>query len=116
MMRLINYFKNIRKQDCPGKNELKRWEILLKNTEIMIETKRKSIPTTGGLLRLPNTITIERMKTGCRYTRNELIKEVMRDYHYIESTGMGVPRKIIAGMKAHNGTEPDFIEDDYSLL
>jgi hypothetical protein len=25
---------------------------------------------------------------------------------------MGVPRKIIAGMRAHNGTEPDLIEEE----
>jgi ATP-dependent DNA helicase RecG len=37
---------------------------------------------------------------------------VLRDYRYIEATGLGVPRKIIAGMKAHNGTEPDLIEKD----
>jgi ATP-dependent DNA helicase RecG len=24
--------------------------------------------------------------------------------------GMGVPRKIIAGMRAHNGTDPEFEE------
>jgi len=30
----------------------------------------------------------------------------MRDYRYLEHMGMGVPRKIIAGMRAHNGTEP----------
>ncbi|KAF5435353.1 ATP-dependent DNA helicase RecG [Candidatus Methanophagaceae archaeon] len=55
------------------------------------------------------------MKAGCRVTRNELIKEVLRDYHYVEATGLGVPRKIIAGMIKHNGIEPDFIEDEYSF-
>ncbi|MFH1449690.1 MAG: ATP-binding protein, partial [bacterium] len=65
--------------------------------------------------KLPNTITIERMKAGCRATRNELIKEVLRDYHYVEATGLGVPRKIIAGMLKHNDTAPDLIEDEYSF-
>jgi ATP-dependent DNA helicase RecG len=40
---------------------------------------------------------------------------VLRDYHYVEATGLGVPRKIIAGMLKHNGTEPDLIEDEYSF-
>jgi ATP-dependent DNA helicase RecG len=35
----------------------------------------------------------------------------MRDYGYLEHMGMGVPRKIIKGMKEHNGTSPDLIED-----
>lgn len=61
--------------------------------------------------RLPNGITPARMRAGCRAARNQLIKDVMRDYGYMEHMGMGVPRKMIRGMLAHNGTEPEFIED-----
>ena len=50
------------------------------------------------------------MRAGARSARNELLKDIMRDYGYLESMGMGVPRKIIRGMKAHNGTEPDLVE------
>lgn len=237
--RLMNYFRDIRRQDCPKQEETEQWETLLINTEIMVESRGKAIPTVGGILlfgknpnrylpqagisacayrrkekdyeavereiirgpivarligekeivdtglveraiefvrrntgsssylvegrridrpdypeevireaivnaiahrdytisgtdielsiysdrlevispgRLPNTVTIERMKAGCRVTRNELIKEVLRDYHYIEATGLGVPRKIIAGMLRHNGTEPDLIEEEYSFM
>ena len=236
--RLINYFQDIRGQNCPEQEEIEQWETLLINTEIMAESRGKTIPTVGGMLlfgkkpnrylpqagisavaypgtekdyealereiirgpivakikdeedivdtgmveraiefirrntgssaylvkgrridkpdypeeairetvvnaiahrdytisgtdielsiyadrlevispgKLPNTVTIERMKAGCRVTRNELIKEVLRDYHYIEATGLGVPRKIIAGMLKHNGMEPDLIEDEYSF-
>jgi ATP-dependent DNA helicase RecG len=35
----------------------------------------------------------------------------MRDYGYLEHMGMGVPRKIIQGMRIHNDTEPGLIED-----
>ena len=238
MGRLINYFKNIRGQDCPEQGETEQWKTLLINTGVMVEFRGKAIPTVGGIMlfgenpnrylpqagisaaaylgmkkdyeaveramirgaivarftmekdivdtglveraiefirrntgssaylvegrridkpdysedairetivnaiahrdytisgtdielsiysnrlevispgRLPNTVTIERMKAGCRATRNELIKEVLRDYHYVEATGLGVPRKIIAGMLKHNGTEPDLIEDEYSF-
>ncbi|MFV1950472.1 MAG: ATP-binding protein, partial [Nitrospinota bacterium] len=80
--------------------------------ELSVYSDRLEIISPG---RLPNTVTIERMKAGCRATRNELIKEVLRDYHYIEATGLGVPRKIIAGMLKHNSTEPDLIEEEYSL-
>lgn len=30
---------------------------------------------------------------------------------YMEHMGMGIPRKIIRGMRAHNGTEPELIAD-----
>ena len=49
------------------------------------------------------------MRVGTRSTRNELLKNVMRDYRYLEHMGMGTPRKIIKGMRDHNGTEPDLI-------
>jgi ATP-dependent DNA helicase RecG len=66
--------------------------------------------------RLPNTVTVEKMRAGYRATRSELIKEVLRDYRYIEATGLGVPRKIIEGMRAHNGTDPELIEEDDRFL
>ena len=66
--------------------------------------------------RLPNGITPERMRTGCRAARNQLMKDVMRDYGYLEHMGMGVPRKIIRGMLDHNGTDPEFIEDGERLI
>lgn len=51
------------------------------------------------------------MRAGCRAARNQLLKDVMRYYGYMEHMGMGVPRKIIRGMIDHNGTEPELIED-----
>ena len=66
--------------------------------------------------RLPNGITPARMRTGCRAARNQLLKDVMRDYNYLEHTGMGVPRKIIKGMLEHNGTEPDLLEEEERFL
>ncbi|CAG1014957.1 hypothetical protein ANRL4_05359 [Anaerolineae bacterium] len=62
--------------------------------------------------RLTNTVTVEKMKFGYRAARNELVKEILRDYRYVEASGLGVPRKIIRGMREHNGTEPDLIEED----
>ena len=62
--------------------------------------------------RLANGITPDRMRAGCRSARNELLKDVMRDYGYLEHMGMGVPRKIVRGMREHNGTEPDLVEED----
>lgn len=76
--------------------------------ELSIYSDRLEIVSPG---RLANGITPERMRFGCRSARNELLKDVMRDYGYMEHTGMGVPRTIIRGMREHNGTEPDLIED-----
>ena len=40
----------------------------------------------------------------------------MRDYRYLEHMGMGIPRKVIKGMREHNNTEPDLIELDERFL
>lgn len=62
--------------------------------------------------RLPNTITASKMKSGMRYARNQNLVHVMRDYGYVDARGMGVRNKMIPGMLAHNGTEPDLLEDE----
>ena len=77
--------------------------------ELSIYSDRLEIVSPG---RLANGITPERMRVGCRSARNELLKDVMRDYGYLEHMGMGVPRKIIRGMREHNGTDPELIEED----
>lgn len=81
--------------------------------ELSIYADRLEIISPG---RLPNTVTVEKMRAGYRASRNELIKEVLRDYRYIEATGLGVPRKIIEGMHAHNNTEPDLVEEDERFM
>ena len=76
--------------------------------ELSIYSDRLELISPG---RLPNGITPDHMRVGCRTARNQLIKDTMRDYGYMEHMGMGIPRKIIRGMKAHNGTEPDLVAD-----
>jgi len=85
------------------------YTISVMDVELSLYSDRIEIISPG---RLPNTVTVEKMRAGYRASRNELIKEVLRDYRYVEATGLGVPRKIVAGMRAHNGTEPDLIEEE----
>ena len=77
--------------------------------EISIYADHLEIVSPG---RLANGSTVERMRAGCRRARNELLKDVMRDYGYMDHIGMGVPRKIVQAMKEHNGTEPDLVEEE----
>ena len=56
------------------------------------------------------------MRSGCRSARNELLKDVMRDYGYREHMGMGIPRKIMRSMREHNGTDPELVETDEGFL
>ena len=63
--------------------------------------------------RLPNTVTPEGIKSGMRYARNQNLVNVMRDYGYVDARGMGVRNKIIPGMQAHNGTDPELLEEEH---
>jgi len=85
-------------------------DYLLSSTdiELSIFEDRLEIVSPG---RLPNGITTARMLTGCRASRNQLIKDVLRDYRYLEHSGMGIPRKIVKCMRKQNGTDPVLIED-----
>jgi len=92
-------------------NAIVHRDYLLSGTdiEIGIYSDRLEVISPG---RLANGITPARMRSGCRSARNELLKDVMRDYGYVEHMGMGIPRKIMRGMREHNGTEPELLEVD----
>jgi len=96
-------------------NALVHRDYLLSGTtvELSIYADRLEVISPG---RLPNGITPQRMITGCRSARNQLLKDVMRDYGYLEHMGMGVPRKIVKEMQKHNGTSPDLVEDEERFL
>jgi len=66
--------------------------------------------------RLPNTITVEGMRAGARYARNQTLVNVMRDYGYVDFRGMGVRTKMIPGMRAYNGTEPLLAEEERGFV
>ncbi|MCP3999216.1 MAG: ATP-dependent DNA helicase RecG [bacterium] len=85
------------------------YTITVTDIELSLYSDRLEVISPGNL---PNTVTVEKMRSGYRATRNEMLKEVLRDYRYIEATGLGVPRKIIRGMLEHNGKEPDLIEEE----
>lgn len=96
-------------------NALIHRDYLLTSTdiELAIYSDRLEVISPG---RLPNGITPQRMRAGTRAARNQILKDVMRDYRYLEHMGMGIPRKIVKGMKEHNGTEPDLVEQDERFL
>lgn len=78
------------------------------DVELAVYDDRLEVISPGGL---PNGVTVERMRTGVRSARNMLLNNVMSNYGYLEHMGMGVPRKIVRGMKEHNRTDPDLVVD-----
>ena len=77
---------------------------------LLIFANRLEVTSPG---RLPNTVTTDGMRVGMRYARNQALVNIMRDYGYMEARGMGIRNKIIPGMREHNGTDPDLIEEEH---
>jgi len=92
-------------------NALVHRDYSIAGTDILlaIYADRLEIQSPG---RLPNTVTLEGMRSGMRYARNQTLVNVMRDYRYVDARGMGVRTKIIPGMRDHNGTEPELISEE----
>ncbi len=64
--------------------------------------------------KLQNSMTVRKMIAGQRSPRNTLIIQILRDYGYVDSRGMGVRTKIIPLMKQLNQAESIFeATDDY---
>ncbi|MGV6853186.1 MAG: RNA-binding domain-containing protein [bacterium] len=79
--------------------------------EVGIYSDRIEIISPGSL---QNSMTIDKMLAGQRYTRNTVIMEVMRDYGYVDFRGMGLRTKVIPLMRSHNGCDPIFeATEDY---
>lgn len=79
--------------------------------EIGIYSDRLEVISPGCL---QNSMTVEKMVAGQRYTRNTIIMEIMRDYGYVDFRGMGLRTKVIPLMRSHNGCEPIFeATEDY---
>ena len=92
-------------------NALVHRDYSISGTDITLSifSNRLEIQSPG---RLPNTVTIDGMKSGMRYARNQTLVNVMRDYGYVDARGMGIRNKVIPSMLAHNGSEPDLIEEE----
>ena len=123
-------------------NALAHRDYSIRGTDITLSVfpDRLEIESPGSL---PNTVTVDRMRAGVRYARNQTLAglrpskkhgrltarelqpdskpkprsrklvNVMRDYGYVDARGMGIRNKVIPGMAAHNGTEPEFIAEEH---
>jgi ATP-dependent DNA helicase RecG len=91
-------------------NALVHRDYLLSATAIQfsIYSNRLEVISPG---RLPNGVTPDRMRAGVRAYRNQILRDVMSDYRYLEHMGMGIPRKVVRLSLQQNGTEPELIED-----
>jgi ATP-dependent DNA helicase RecG len=89
------------------------WSMYGSEVEISIFPDRLEVISPGPL---PNGITVEGMRLGTGFARNPLLRDMLRGYRYVDDRGLGVPRKIIRGMREHNSTEPDLVPEDHRFM
>lgn len=81
------------------------------DVEVTVYSGRLVVISPG---KLQNSMTIKKMIDGQRSPRNPMIMDVLRNYGYVDSRGMGIRKKVIPLMKKMNNTEPNFeATDDY---
>lgn len=79
--------------------------------EIAIYNNRLEVISPGAM---NNSMTLEKMLAGQRSPHNQIIMEILRDYGYVDSRGMGVRTKVVPLMRKQNNADPEFIlTDDY---
>ena len=79
--------------------------------EVTVYSDRLEVISPG---KLHNSMTVKKMVDGQRSPRNPMIMDILRDYGYVDSRGMGVRKKVIPLMRKTNNTEPVFeATDDY---
>ncbi len=66
----------------------RNYSIMGSRIRVLIMNDRYEIRSPG---RLPNTITVENIKTGTSFLRNQLIFKFLNHYGYIENLGRGIP-------------------------
>ena len=62
--------------------------------------------------RLPNTLTLEKIKAGQQYPRNPILIRVAKDFGFTDDRGLGIRRKVIPILKQLGYPEPVFEPTD----
>jgi ATP-dependent DNA helicase RecG len=89
----------------------RRWG-LMGNVRIFLFEDRLQISSPG---RLPNGVTIEKMKGSTHVPRNPILMKFLQDYHFVEKLGRGIPM-VVREMKKLGGREPDFVESGEEFI
>lgn len=77
--------------------------------EIRIFDNRIEVESQG---RLPNTLTVEKIKAGQKYPRNPILVQIAQELGLMEHKGLGIRRIVIEELKKEGFPSPVFIESD----
>jgi len=81
--------------------------------QLLIFSDRLEIRSPG---KLPNTLTIDMIKTGASYIRNPVLMKLAENYGYVEHLGIGIPEKMIKPMLKIGYPESDLMDNGYEFI
>lgn len=84
----------------------------MSRNEIRIFSNRIEIESQG---RLPNTLTIEKIKAGQKYPRNPILVQFAQYFGLMEHKGLGIRKIVLAELHKLQLPEPQFIETEDSF-
>lgn len=84
----------------------RNYSIIGSKIRVLMFTDRIEFHSPG---KLPNTVTIDKMKIGVSYARNPFLVKYMENLRYIDQLGRGIPM-IIKNMKELGAREPELKE------
>ncbi len=65
--------------------------------------------------RLPNTITLESIRVGAKYYRNQILVQYLKEAGFMDLHSLGIPIKILKLCTGYTGKEPDLEEFENSF-
>ena len=77
-----------------------------------IYSDRMEIESPG---RLPNTISIESIRVGAKYYRNQILVQYLKESGFMDLHSLGIPVKILKLCKEYSGREPMLEEFENSF-
>lgn len=89
----------------------RRWG-LMGNVRIFLFEDRLQISSPG---RLPNGVTIEKMKESTHVPRNPILMKFLQDYQFVEKLGRGIPM-VLREMRKLAVREPDLVESGEEFI
>lgn len=108
---VYEYNKNVLREIIVNAFAHRDWSLIGAKIRVYIFEDFIEVRSPG---KIPDTLTLERMKMGISYYRNPLIMQMLVDYGYADKIGRGI-MSIIKYHEKNNLTSPEFIEEGFEF-
>ncbi|MGL5087318.1 MAG: ATP-binding protein, partial [Clostridium sp.] len=108
---VFEYNKNVLREIIVNAFAHRDWSLIGAKIRVYVFKDFIEIRSPG---KIPDTLTLERMKMGISYYRNPLIMQMLVDYGYADKIGRGI-MSIVKYYEKNKLTPPEFIEEGFEF-